>query len=353
MSRQGGLVILLGSVVAAVLLAWALRTPSAGPQARQVGSAGTAATPTGAPLPSEARPARVSRGQFTGGLDATVSAVPLDAILETNLAAAGLPSLQTPPARSPADGALPDDVVVVGIVVDGRARAYAADVLNRHWAVNDVLDGRRVSVLWDPVAGAAAVYQGSLDGRPVTLGASGLWLHGNALFADADTGSLLPAITGRFVTGSLADRRLRPIPFRRETWKAWVERYPDTRVVLAEADGGGAPEADPYAALDAQPQLIAAVLPQVADQRQAQAAMERVVGWVDPLDGAHCAPLQELPEAEALPVGRAEVTREGDRFARVMLPGGVWPAQTVCRRVAWEGLHPDAGSGEGETARDD
>jgi hypothetical protein len=244
-------------------------------------------------------------------------------------------------------------VVVVGIVVDGRARAYAADVLNRHWAVNDVLDGRRVSVLWDPVAGAAAVYQGSLDGRPVTLGASGLWLHGNALFADADTGSLLPAITGRFVTGSLADRRLRPIPFRRETWKAWVERYPDTRVVLAEADGGGAPEADPYAALDAQPQLIAAVLPQVADQRQAQAAMERVVGWVDPLDGAHCAPLQELPEAEALPVGRAEVTREGDRFARVMLPGGVWPAQTVCRRVAWEGLHPDAGSGEGETARDD
>ena len=344
MTRRDGLIVLLLSVVLAVLLAWVLRTP---PQAA------TRPTPAkGQPsggltardvVPPAARPAAAHGGRLAdghavpAGYDVTISAVDLAKILDPARPLPEVPALDAPQCvGSDSSDAPRDDETVVGVDVDGVARAYPIHVLDRHWAVNDVVDGRRVLVVWDPIAGAAAAYEGTVDGRAVEAGASGKWYRGSALFHDRESTSLFPAITGRFVTGPLTGRALRPMPFQRESWKAWRERYEATRVVTGGPAAGGAP-----AAFGSDGQAWANLLPRAADRAPAPAPEEWVVGFVDPIGKPTCCVIEDLPEDEPLRLDRASVERQPGGGARVTLSGGVWPQQTVCRFYPWASLHPD------------
>jgi len=353
MSRRAGLIVLLVSVVLAVLLAWALRSP---PQASRTHGAATAqadrqpAHGSDRPprlVPTKAWPAKVSHGRLRGGsapapdgYGVSTAAVPPEAILDTDVGPEDVPALNTPPALSEPAEQPPDDTVVIGVVVDGAARAYRVDVLNYHWAVNDVIDGRRVLVLWDPIAGAAAVYQGTLDGKPIEAGVSGKWYQGSALFYDRQSTSLFPAITGRFVTGPLAGRALQPLPYRRESWATWLEDHPKSKVLHTKLGWERDDYAvDPFASLGTQPETIAVLLPP-AEAAPRLPPMEWVVGFIDPIGKATCCATDSLPEDEPLRLDRALIERGPDGGASVTLSGGVWPQQTRCRYFAWAGLHP-------------
>lgn len=347
MTRRAGLIVLLLSVVMAVLLSRLPRTPPVKARAlsESTSSHSGSAHAGGSnfrPLPLKARPAKSVRGRFRGGqppvprwFDATVLLVPRALVLDTNIQPEQVPPLNTPTSFAAKLRYPNGDEMVVGVVIDGVPRAYPLNVLNSHWAVNDVVDGRRVAILWDPVAGAATAYQGALDGRPVEMGASGKWYRGNALFYDRSSTSLLPAITGRFVSGPLAGQALRPIPFRRESWKSWVTRYPNTTVVYRQENS----EPGPFSSLGADPKAIADILP--SDDNERLPSMEWVIGFLDPIGEPTCCALKDLPGDGPLRLGRAVIERQPEGGARVMLSGGVWPQQTVCRYFAWRGLYPD------------
>ena len=49
------------------------------------------------------------------------------------------------PAR---EAKIRDEAWVLGIVVDGQARAYSLNVLNRHEVVNDRIGDRPIAVVW-------------------------------------------------------------------------------------------------------------------------------------------------------------------------------------------------------------
>lgn len=73
--------------------------------------------------------------------------VPQEEILSGGPPKDGIPALMTPIFVS-ADKAdhLNDDDQVIGVVVDGRARAYPIKILNWHEAVNDRLAGQPLAV---------------------------------------------------------------------------------------------------------------------------------------------------------------------------------------------------------------
>jgi hypothetical protein len=53
------------------------------------------------------------------------------------------------PSFVPADEAdLPDDAWMLGVVVDGEARAYSLNLLNRHEVVNDRVGDRPIAAVW-------------------------------------------------------------------------------------------------------------------------------------------------------------------------------------------------------------
>jgi hypothetical protein len=345
MSRRAGLLVLLVSVVLAVLLAWALRRPAApGASRREPSAEPPGALTAGDIAPPGARPATMRDGRLLGsetlapaGFDVGVAGVDLREIMDPARPLGEVRPLDAPDFAAADSAEAPEeDAIVIGIEVDGVARAYPLQLLEYHWAVNDVVDGRRVLVLWDPIAGAAAAYEGSIDGRTVQAGVSGKWYRTNALFYDRESTSLFPAITGRFVTGPLTSRGLRPMPFRRESWKAWRKRHETTRVLPGEAASGAPP-----AAFGADEGVWATLLANAPDSEPPLPLQEWVIGFLDPIGKPMCCALKDLPEDEPLKVGRAVVERQPDGGARVVLSGGVWPQQVVCRFGAWVYLHQD------------
>jgi hypothetical protein len=43
---------------------------------------------------------------------------------------------------------IPDEAWVLGVAVDGEARAYSLNLLNHHEVVNDVVAGRAIAAVW-------------------------------------------------------------------------------------------------------------------------------------------------------------------------------------------------------------
>ncbi len=47
-----------------------------------------------------------------------------------------------------AEADMPDEAWVLGVVIDGQARAYSLNLLNRHEVVNDLIAGEPIAAVW-------------------------------------------------------------------------------------------------------------------------------------------------------------------------------------------------------------
>ena len=124
--------------------------------------------------------------------------------------------------------------IVYGVVIGGEARAYPERIIGWHGIVRDTVNAKGIVVAHCTPCGGAAVFAAQAsDGSRYTLGAAGLVTQSRRLFADAETHSLWDAVSGRAVSGPLAERgvALALVNSVRTTWGVWSARYPDTRVL--------------------------------------------------------------------------------------------------------------------------
>jgi hypothetical protein len=155
----------------------------------------------------------------------------------------GIPSIDQPVFQGPqgADRWLEDDDRVLGIVVDGEARAYPVRILNWHEIVNDRIGDTPLLVTWCPLCGSGVAYDPRIEGHdgPLEFGVSGLLYNSDVLFYDRATESLWSQLEHRAVSGPLAGARLETVFLRHTSWGDWRERHPQTRVLARPrfADG--------------------------------------------------------------------------------------------------------------------
>jgi len=60
----------------------------------------------------------------------------------------GIPAVFSPEFIAAGDAAMPDSAWVLGVYLDGEARAYDLNLLNHHEVVNDVIGGRPIASVW-------------------------------------------------------------------------------------------------------------------------------------------------------------------------------------------------------------
>ncbi len=126
---------------------------------------------------------------------------------------------------------------VIGVSVDGRARAYPLAVLNWHEVVNDSFGGPLL-VTYCPLCGSGVTAGSRVDGRETTFGVSGyLWQRDLVLYDDR-TGSLWSQILGRAVRGPRTGERLSLRPSTMTTWGEWRDSHPGTEVLLPPPESG-------------------------------------------------------------------------------------------------------------------
>lgn len=134
---------------------------------------------------------------------------------------------------------LRDDDLVVGMFIDGTARAYPHNILWWHEIANDRIGEQSFSVTFCPLTGSALVF----DASKTTFGVSGQLFNSNLVMYDHATGSLWPQLWTGPVAGPESPQGDAPtgswltlLPHQEMTWARWQELHPDT-LVLSSATG--------------------------------------------------------------------------------------------------------------------
>ncbi len=195
----------------------------------------------------------------------------LEEIVWGGVAKDGIPALIDPTHIGPREADyLLDDELVFGVRINGDARAYPLRILDWHEMFNDVVGGVHVALAYCTLCGSGILFETRVPERaePFVFGSSGFLYRSNKLMYDRQTHSLWNQFTGRPVvgplTGSGIELRVRPVTIT--SWKNWLDRHPDTKVLSLET--GHARDytpGQPYGKYFASPDLMFPAL--VADTR--------------------------------------------------------------------------------------
>ncbi|MCI0575771.1 MAG: DUF3179 domain-containing protein [Chloroflexi bacterium] len=141
-----------------------------------------------------------------------------------------------------------DGEYVIGLALNGEARAYPIRLLSSHELVNDTVGGEAVLISWCPLCFSAIVFERTVAGRELTFGVSGMLYHDNLVMVDHQTNTLWSQLLGQSLRGALRQQRLTVVPSILTTWGEWKQLYPETLVLSAERLGQYEGElTDPYA----------------------------------------------------------------------------------------------------------
>lgn len=190
-----------------------------------------AGTATGAPESAFGRQAQTG-GNFLNDFDTVLQNT------FRSLAPDQIPAL-TDPTMVPATGSgasyVTDEELVLGIVVNGEARAYPHQIGWWHEIVNDVVGGHAVVVSLCPLTTTGMVFDGQADGDRLTCGVSGFLFNNNLVMYDRrdplSSSTLYPQMMGVAVAGTRANQALTQMPVIETTWRYWKRLFPNSTVV--------------------------------------------------------------------------------------------------------------------------
>ena len=176
-----------------------------------------------------------SSAESKNGFELDDALVPPDEILNGGPGRDGIRSLDYPAFVSAGDAAfLKDKDRVLGLELNGVARAYPIRILNYHEIVNDAFGDHAVVVTYCPLCNSGIAFDATVDRVRLEFGVSGLLYNSDVLLYDRQTGSLWSQIEKMAISGDMKGTALTAFPLRHTTWRDWVARYPDTEVLSDE-----------------------------------------------------------------------------------------------------------------------
>lgn len=142
----------------------------------------------------------------------------------------GIPSIDTPQFDTAETTPFDLTETVIGLEINGEARAYPYGILNWHEIVNDVVDGIPVSVTYCPLCDTYLV----VERGETTFGVSGKLFQSCLVMFDRSDDSLFAQPWGIGVVGSQVNHSLERIPAVKTTLGAWLSQYPDSKILSTD-----------------------------------------------------------------------------------------------------------------------
>ncbi len=191
------------------------------------------------------------------GFDYSKHSIPLNEIHSGGPAKDGIPALVDPQFISGDEVKYlkPSDRVL-GLYINGEAKAYPIRILNWHELVNDSVGGKDVLVSYCPLCGTGMAFDANIDGRKYLFGVSGKLYNSDVLMYDKETESLWSQIKMEAVTGAMTGKRLTLLPLIHTTWRAWKRKYPDTKVLSKKTGHFRNYNDSPYSGYEASDQIM-------------------------------------------------------------------------------------------------
>jgi len=193
--------------------------------------------------------------QFNG-FDVANASVPTQAIQRGGPPKDGIPAIDRPKFVPAGAVRLADEDRVLGVALNGVARAYPVRILNWHEVVNDRFGERAIVVTYCPLCGTGMAFEARLGAASASFGVSGLLYNSDVLLYDRATQSLWSQILYTAVSGPLQGTRLSPVSLTHTSWADWRRRYPATQVLSTDTGFTRDYGRDPYAGYDRVQQLM-------------------------------------------------------------------------------------------------
>ncbi len=173
--------------------------------------------------------------------------VPLDKIKGGGPPKDGIPSIDNPKFVEVLGASfILDSDTVIGLEINGEAKAYPLSILVWHEIVNDDVGGTPVAVTYCPLCYTNQVFERIIDGQVVEFGTSGKLYNSNLVMYDRLTDSYWSQALGVAITGELTGYELKRIPFDVITWGGWKAIHPDTLLLSTDTGHLRSYSVDPY-----------------------------------------------------------------------------------------------------------
>ena len=138
-------------------------------------------------------------------------------------------------AMTPAAGnRVASDRLVVGIELNGDARAYPLQFIGYHHQVRDTVGGQEVLVSYCTVCRTGRVFTPVVEGQMERFRLVGMDQF-NAMFEDETTGSWWRQANGEAIAGSRKGTTLPEIPSVQVTLKRWLSLHPTSLVMQGDS----------------------------------------------------------------------------------------------------------------------
>jgi hypothetical protein len=125
---------------------------------------------------------------------------------------------------------IPNNKLVIGVVIDSIARAYPIQLIGYHHQVVDTINGKLIMVTYCTVCRTGRVYSPIVNGNQETFRLVGMD-HFNAMFEDATTKSWWRQSNGECIAGPLKGYKLQEIKSVQLLLSAWARMQPNTQVL--------------------------------------------------------------------------------------------------------------------------
>lgn len=203
-----------------------------------------AAAGIGFPLPE-------SRRSEWPKTDFSRAEVALDEIRSGGPPKDGIPPIDDPRFVPVADSAgLSGSEPVIGVMLDGVAKAYPLRILIWHEIVNDTVGNIPVAVTFCPLCNAAVVFDRRVAGQVLDFGTTGMLRNSDLVMYDRQTESWWQQFLGRAIVGEMTGTDLRILPSRLESWERFKARAPAGLVLVPNSPRLRDYGRNPYAGYD-------------------------------------------------------------------------------------------------------
>jgi hypothetical protein len=164
----------------------------------------------------------------------------------------GIPSIDTPEFDTTDTTPFQDDDTVIGVVVNGEAKAYPYNIMNWHEIVNDTVGGVNITVTYCPLCDTIVAFERG----NTTFGVSGKLYQSCLIMYDRADDTLYAQPWAMGVVGPQVNQTLQRIPAVKTTLAAWVGQHPDSQILATRTGHRRDYQGYPYGDYNTNQQLI-------------------------------------------------------------------------------------------------
>ncbi|MDJ0732711.1 MAG: DUF3179 domain-containing protein [Nostocaceae cyanobacterium] len=142
----------------------------------------------------------------------------------------GIPSIDNPKFDTPKTTPFKKDELVIGVVMNGEAKAYPFGIMNWHEMVNDTVGGINLAISYCPLCDTIVTFQRG----NTTYGVSGKLYQSCLVMYDRADDTLYSQPWALGVVGAGVNRSLARVPAVKTTLGAWLAKYPNSKILSTD-----------------------------------------------------------------------------------------------------------------------